>query len=109
MANIDLAPYKLNDLKRLQLEIENEIQNRQQIELRKAREQILAIARDLGVAVEELVAATPGKQRSNVGAKVKPQYENPADKSKTWSGRGRKPRWLVDALNNGKTLGDLKI
>ncbi|MGY6697072.1 MAG: H-NS family nucleoid-associated regulatory protein [Roseinatronobacter sp.] len=26
-----------------------------------------------------------------------------------WSGRGRKPRWVVDALSSGKTLEDLSI
>ena len=32
--------------------------------------------------------------------------ENPA---LTWSGRGRKPRWFVDALAAGKTEDDLTI
>ena len=34
---------------------------------------------------------------------------NPADSSQTWSGRGRKPQWVHDAIANGATLDTLKI
>jgi DNA-binding protein H-NS len=109
MANIDLTGYNLNDLKRLQAEVEKEIKDRQQQELKKARDQILAIAQDVGVSIEDLIGSTSGKPGGNAGTKAQPKYQNPADKSQNWSGRGRQPRWIVDALNNGKTLEDLKI
>ena len=109
MANIDLAGYNLNDLKRLQAEVEKEIKDRQQQELKKARDQILAIAQEVGVSIEDLIVSSSGKPRGNTGTKAQPRYENPADNSQTWSGRGRQPRWIVEALNSGKTLEDLKI
>jgi DNA-binding protein H-NS len=27
----------------------------------------------------------------------------------TWSGKGRRPKWLIDALATGKTLADFDI
>ena len=33
-------------------------------------------------------------------------YKNPKGEQ-TWTGRGRKPQWVVDALAKGKSLKDL--
>jgi DNA-binding protein H-NS len=108
MTKIDLSDYNLGELKGLQLEIEKEIKGRQQQEVKKAREQILAIARGLGVSVDDLLADAGAKPKGG-GAKVQPKYQNPADNSQTWSGRGRQPRWMVDGLANGKTVDEFRI
>ncbi|WP_379723750.1 H-NS family nucleoid-associated regulatory protein [Massilia jejuensis] len=108
MAKVDLSDYNLSELKGLQVEIEKEIKNRQQQEVTKAREQILAIAQGLGVSVEELLTNNGGKSKGT-GKKVEAQYRNPADNAKTWTGRGRQPRWIADGLAGGKTLDDFRI
>jgi DNA-binding protein H-NS len=41
--------------------------------------------------------------------KVLPKYCNPLSPSETWSGRGKRPRWLVAALETGHKLDELKI
>jgi DNA-binding protein H-NS len=41
--------------------------------------------------------------------KVFPKYQNPAVPSETWSGRGKRPRWLVSALKAGGAIEDFKI
>lgn len=110
MANIDLSGYNLAELKGLQFDIEKEIKNRQQQDVKKAREQILEIAQNMGISVEELLARGGGsKGKKPGGAKVSPQYHNPSDNSQTWTGRGRQPKWVVDALAKGKKLDDLRI
>jgi DNA-binding protein H-NS len=109
MTKMDLSNYDLSELKGLQLEIEKEIKDRQQQEVKKAREQILAIAQDLGVSVEELLANGRAKQKGGSGKKVRAQYRNPADNSQTWSGRGRQPKWIVDGLAGGKILDEFRI
>jgi len=40
---------------------------------------------------------------------VKPKYRNPKRPSETWSGRGKKPRWLRAQLRPGKKLDDFLI
>lgn len=42
-------------------------------------------------------------------ATVAPKYRNPDNPQETWSGRGRKPRWMTAALKAGKKMRDLKI
>jgi DNA-binding protein H-NS len=41
--------------------------------------------------------------------KVFPKYENPAQPSETWAGRGKQPRWLSAQLRSGKKLDDFRI
>lgn len=108
MKTVDLSTYNLAELKGLQHDIEKEIKGRQKSDLKKAREQILAIAQSSGVSIEELLA-NPGKGNASKGQKVRVQYQDPADESRTWTGRGRQPGWVGEALAAGKTLDDLRI
>ena len=41
--------------------------------------------------------------------KVFPKYLNPKNRSETWAGRGKQPRWLVAELRSGKKLDDFRI
>jgi DNA-binding protein H-NS len=109
MATMDLSNFNLGELKALLYDIEKEIKDRQQQEVKKARNQILLIAQDLGVSVADLLANKPKRRKAEKAGKTPPQYKNPADSSQTWSGRGRQPRWLVDGLKSGKTLDDFRI
>jgi DNA-binding protein H-NS len=109
MAAIDLSTYNLSELKGLQHDIEKEIKDRQQLEVRKAREQIFAIAQNLGVPVEELLADRVKNSKNGRTERVQPRYQNPANNSQTWTGRGRQPKWIVDGLAGGKALDDFRI
>jgi len=60
MAQIDLSNYNLGELKGLQFDVEKELKERQRHDLRKAREQVLAIVQEAGMSVDELLAK-PGK------------------------------------------------
>ena len=41
--------------------------------------------------------------------KVLPKYQNPLAPSQTWSGRGKRPRWFVAALETGYRPDDLRL
>ena len=70
----------------------------------KLREKVHALVKAEGFSLDDVVG---GKNKTR--AKVKPKYRNPADKSATWSGRGKRPRWFVAALSAGKKEKDLLI
>jgi DNA-binding protein H-NS len=53
-------------------------------------------------------AAGPKAAGSRAGGSVAAKYRDP-DSGKTWSGRGLKPRWLRDAMANGKSPSDFAI
>ena len=41
--------------------------------------------------------------------RVLPKYRNPQSPSETWSGRGKLPRWLVVATENGRRIEEFRI
>lgn len=59
-----------------------------------------------GFTIAELYGFTArGRGRSKSAAK----YANPENKSETWTGRGRKPNWLVARLKKGAKMDDFAI
>jgi len=53
-----------------------------------------------------LPGTPPGRQKVPLNP---PRYRDPATPSRTWSGRGRKPHWLLEKQNEGLSLDDLRI
>jgi DNA-binding protein H-NS len=110
---IDWSEYTDEEIARFISELEA-VQKKRREEKRQAlKDQIEGMVKEHGISLAELFPET-GKDRSQlkekrtrVGQKVK--YRNPADSSQTWTGTGRKPAWLVEALASGKTLGDFVI
>jgi DNA-binding protein H-NS len=58
-------------------------------------------------ASRQLRKAIASKRRKY--PKVFPKYQNPTQPSETWSGRGKKPRWLTAALNAGREIEEFVI
>jgi DNA-binding protein H-NS len=52
---------------------------------------------------------TDASETDDRRGQVQPKYRNPDKHSETWSGRGRKPKWVEDKLASGKSLDDLLI
>ena len=71
----------------------------------EARAKVEALARELGYSLAELVGTETKASRAPAVAK----YRHPENPALTWSGRGRKPQWFVEALGSGKTASDLAI
>ena len=42
-------------------------------------------------------------------AKVPPKYRNSSAPYETWSGRGKQPRWLTEALHSGHEIEEFRI
>ena len=100
---IDLDNMSKEELQKLKVEVDRALKTldtRRKAEAKRAAD---AAAKEYGFSLDDLVGPD-GK-----GSKGVPKYANPADASQTWTGRGRKPNWVVEALEQGKSLDDLKI
>ena len=65
-----------------------------------------ALLASSGFTISDLYPmARPSKGRGKSAAK----YANPEDRSQTWTGRGRKPNWLVARLKKGAKIEDFAI
>nr|WP_249148868.1 H-NS histone family protein [Bradyrhizobium manausense] len=40
---------------------------------------------------------------------VTPKFRNPARPDQTWSGRGKRPRWVTELLDAGMSIRDFQI
>jgi DNA-binding protein H-NS len=99
---INLEKMSLEDLKALQKEVEAAIKG---FEKRKKKEALVAAqkaAQEHGFSLDEILS-------EKSGSKGLPKYANPADPDQTWTGRGRQPTWVKDALAKGKSLEDLAL
>lgn len=104
--SVDLNNMSLKDLKDLQSKVAKAVSTFEDRRRKEALAEIEEIARAKGFSLSEL---TGGASAPRKRAPAAPKYANPADKSDTWSGRGRKPRWVVAALQSGKSLDNLAI
>ena len=78
-------------------------------ETRKRQEALSAVeqaAREYGFKLTELLGIGKAGRRRRSGASTA-KYTNPDNPEQTWSGRGRRPQWITDALESGRTLEDL--
>jgi len=41
--------------------------------------------------------------------KVAPKYRNPENRSETWAGRGKQPRWVSEIVAAGRNLEEFRI
>lgn len=101
----NLNGLSLKELKDLQSQVAKAIASFEDRKKKEALAELQEFARAKGFDLEELTGAPVVRRRAPASAK----YANPADKSDTWSGRGRKPRWFIAALAEGKQPEDLAI
>ncbi|HEY8612306.1 MAG TPA: H-NS histone family protein [Roseomonas sp.] len=76
-------------------------------------EEMTEKAAQLGLSLDALIGSQAKPQtnvrrvRRDAGAQVAPKYRSP--EGETWSGRGRMPRWLGEAVSKGKTKDEFAI
>jgi DNA-binding protein H-NS len=104
---INLQSLSVAELKSLQDEIAIELELRTKEERQKLIQEFRDKAKSLGISLDELMSGQKGRARA--GGKVAAKYAHPSDRSLTWTGRGKKPRWVIEWLDSGKSLDDLRL
>jgi DNA-binding protein H-NS len=104
----DLKNFSIKDLTKLQDNISKAIELRKVSDKKELINKFVSMAEESGFTLDELLANKP------ISLKIKkeraePKYRNPDDHSQSWSGNGRKPAWLVEQLEAGKSLNDFMI
>jgi DNA-binding protein H-NS len=92
----ELDRMSLRELQELELKVRKaraNVHERSRADIRKKAE---ALITDAGFKVSDIFGGRGGKGRT-----VAAKYANPDDPSETWTGRGRKPRWLTAKLQDG--------
>lgn len=103
---VDVNKMSKEELKSLIKDAEKALKTLETRRLAEAKKAAETAAKEFGFSLDELVGAQ-GKAKK--GTKNPPKYQNPANPEQSWTGKGRKPNWVNDALDSGKSLDDLKI
>lgn len=105
MADIDLNSMSLDDLKTLQKNVNKAVDGYHDKQRKAALAAADTAAREMGFTLAELTGG-PVKKTKAVSL---PKYRHPENPEQTWTGRGRQPDWLKDALENGQSKEEFLI
>jgi len=103
----DLGKYSIDELRSIIKDAEKLIGKKTNEEKKQARKAAEDAAKKHGFSLNDLVdgAAAPTSSK----AKSPPKYRNPANPSQTWTGRGRQPAWIKEAVESGRSLEEFAI
>lgn len=109
---MDISKLTPKELQGLLKRIPEEINKRKQQEKSKLLDEITQIASKGGYSLKELVGKASRSVKSKKRRARKPvavKYRHPQHANLTWTGRGRKPRWVAEWLAKGKTIEALAV
>ena len=100
----DLLETSAKELQAFKTTLNLAIAKKSEREKLELKEKLEALASESGYTLEELTKIKTKKKSLSPAL-----YQNPDDKTQTWSGKGRKPNWLLTQLEAGKSVEDFKI
>lgn len=101
--SVNLDSLSLAELRELRNKVERAISSYEERRRKDALAAVESAAREHGFNLAELTGVKISRSKSA------PKYANPENPEMTWSGRGRKPRWVQEHLDSGKPIEDLAI
>lgn len=118
---MELSKMSLTELRRLQSKVETEIRRRSDTARKELLKKMHKMAAEEGLSLSDLIPAAAEEKAAPVGRKAKAKaapakknaplpvkYRHPENPGIGWSGRGRKPQWVIDWLAQNKPLADLE-
>jgi DNA-binding protein H-NS len=102
MTDTGLAKLSLDDLWTLHEWVCSMLEKRLMDEKLKLDRRLDKLGRKFGETATDVAQRRPNP-------KVEPKFRHPEDPSRTWSGRGRQPQWVVEFLSAGRAIDDFRI
>ncbi|PID76086.1 MAG: histidine biosynthesis protein [Deltaproteobacteria bacterium] len=90
----------IEELVEIQKQISSLIKKKQKEKKKELKQQFQAMAEEAGMSIDEVI------QAKSATKKVKAKYRHG---NKSWSGRGRRPRWIIELEEKGKNLADYLV
>ena len=101
---VDLNNLPIEELEAVIAEAGELIERKREQAVAHARAEIERIAASTGYSLEDLLGMGKPRPRTPARKTVAAKYRNPRDPSQSWSGRGKRPRWLQGQLEQGGRL-----
>ncbi len=100
---INLDKMSNEELVSLQKDVKKALATYEDRRRKEALIEMQEVARKHGLDLSDVVKS------SKKGAVSAPKYRHPENPELTWAGRGRQPRWIKEAIEDGRTLDDMRI
>ncbi|ABM61229.1 H-NS family nucleoid-associated regulatory protein [Halorhodospira halophila] len=100
------------DLQKASRMIEKEQKRREKEARKQAQQEMKQVAQKYGLDLDEIVSGVSkgAGAKATKGNKVPPKFRHPEDPDRTWTGRGRKPKWVVHWEEElGRDIEELRI
>ncbi|WP_411839965.1 H-NS family nucleoid-associated regulatory protein [Paracoccus sp. ME4] len=108
ISDVELDALDVADLKKIRRQVDAAIDGYAKRQMRIALEEIEAVAKKHGMTLDDITNA----RKFTKVRKPRPvasRYRNPKDASQIWTGRGRKPAWFTQAIEDGLDKNDMLI
>lgn len=103
--DIDLASFSVRELEALSQRVAQAIHDRRRTRAAELLAELSERAESEGLSFDDVVSQA-GRPRHR---KRVVRFRNPTNESETWSGRGPRPVWLKQAIDNGTPLESLRV
>lgn len=103
---INLETLSPTELKALIANAQSQMQAAHANHVKEVREKIERLLKSSGLTLADVYPARGGKGAKGPKSVVAPKYRNPANAAQTWSGRGKRPLWFVQALKKRGTTAE---
>lgn len=118
--NINLDQLSTDELEKLIKQAQVVLEKKRKIELKNAQAVLEKMAKELGVEPEALLKGmgekkttrktkSVAKKKTGKRGPAKVKYRDPKNAENTWTGRGKRPRWLQTALDSGAKLESFAV
>ena len=111
--SVELNKLSEKSLAKLREDIDGRLAELQKERIEEARKDVSALLMKKGLTLQEvypeLLDQSGRKKIKKARTKAPPKYQHPEDATVTWTGRGRRPRWVEDILKKGGALEDIAI
>ncbi|MCZ4270390.1 H-NS histone family protein [Rhodobacteraceae bacterium G21628-S1] len=104
--DIDLKQYSRSELLELTKQIDETMENKLKQNMKNALAEMVEVAKKHDVPFADVIEFYERKNRKKP-AQVGLTYTNPNDPSQTWTGKGRRPAWVLEMLREGMTYDDM--
>lgn len=97
MKDNQLEKMTVKELRDLKSRIDSAIAARQSKDRAELKQKMMALAEEAGLSLDDVIGSSRRVGRGKGSVAVK--FRHPDDSSMTWTGRGRRPRWLDGIAN----------
>ena len=107
----DLKTMSRKELMKLRADVDKAISAAGERDRRNALKAAEEAVREHGLTLAEIAPLVAAEPRTRMGAKaeISVRYRNLDDPEQTWSGRGRRPRWIYRAEAAGRSIDELWV